>query len=64
MESLWYTERQLTGPSLAQTAAVAMKFHTPPAFEPGIHKDKKGYDWLLLKRWTCKIDWGLKVKTV
>ena len=64
MESLSYTERQLTGLNSARTAAVATKFHTPPALELGAHKDKKGYDRLLLKRWTCKVDWGPGAKTI
>lgn len=44
--------------------AVAAKFCTPPAIEPGAHKDNEGHNELLLKRWTCKADWGPGAKII
>ena len=57
-------EEKLAGPTLLGTAAVAAKSYTPPALKPIAHKDKEGYNRLLLKRWTGKIDWGPGAKTI
>ena len=47
--SLWSTERTSTGPNPAGIAAVAAKFHTPPALAHMVHKDKESHDQLSWK---------------
>ena len=62
--SSWFIKRgkKSAGPNLLGTAAVAAKFWTLPAIA---HKDKEGYDQLLLKRWTYKVlDRGPGAKTI
>ena len=51
-------------PNPVGTAAVAAKFWTPPSIEPVAHKDKEGYDQLLLKKRMCKVDWGPGAKII
>lgn len=65
--SSWSTKRggKSAAPNRVGTSAVAAKFWTPPAIEPVAHKDKEGYDQLLLKRWTYKVpDRGPGAKTI
>ncbi|MCJ1343817.1 hypothetical protein MMC31_002014 [Peltigera leucophlebia] len=57
-------EEKLAGPKLVGTAAVPTKFLTPPVIKSVAHEDKEGCDGLLLKRWTCKVDWGPEAKTI
>ena len=57
-------EEKSAGPKIIGTTTVAAKFTTPLAIESVAHEEKKGYDRLLLKRWTCKVDWGPGTKTI
>ena len=57
-------EKRSAGPNPAGTAAIVAKFYTPPAIEPVAYKNKEGHDQLLLKRWTCKVDWGPGAKMI
>ena len=65
--SSWLPKREErpAGLNLAGIAAVASKSWTPPAIETIAHKDKAGYDQLLLRKWTYKVlDRGPGAKTI